>query len=116
VVTIAPILAVAPLRDALVAGTAPVVGISPIIGGAPVRGMADKCLAAVDVPVTAAGVGGLYGARSRDGVLDGWLVDTSDAGTAVDGVEVRDCPLWMTDESATVKMVEQALTLAEDVR
>ncbi|GIH12032.1 2-phospho-L-lactate transferase [Rugosimonospora africana] len=116
VVSIAPILAVGGLRDALVAGSAPVIGFSPIIGGAPVRGMADKCLAAVDVPVTAAGVGGLYGARSADGILDGWLVDTSDAGTAVDGVTVRECPLWMTDERATLAMVQQGLTLAEEVR
>ncbi len=42
VVSIAPVLAVAGLRDALVSGGAPVVGVSPIIGGAPVRGMADE--------------------------------------------------------------------------
>jgi LPPG:FO 2-phospho-L-lactate transferase len=116
VVSIAPILAVGGLRDALVAGTAPVIGFSPIIGGAPIRGMADKCLSAMDVPVTAAGVGGLYGARSAGGILDGWLVDTSDAGTGVDGVTVRECPLWMTDERATLAMVEQGLALAEEVR
>ncbi len=116
VVSIAPILAVGGLRDALVAGTAPVIGFSPIIGGAPVRGMADKCLAAVDVPVTAAGVGALYGARSAGGILDGWLVDTSDAGIEVGGVPVRECPLWMTDERATLAMVEQGLALAEEVR
>ena len=116
VVSIAPILAVAGLRDALVTGTAPVVGFSPVIGGSPVRGMADKCLAAVDVPVTAAGVGALYGARSAGGILDGWLVDTVDSGTAVDRVAVRDCPLWMTDEQATLAMVQHGLALAEEVR
>ena len=120
VVSIAPILAVGGLRDALVSGTAPVIGVSPIIGGAPVRGMADKCLTAMSVPVSAAGVGALYGARrgptGDDGILDGWLVDSSDAGTIVPGVEVRDCPLWMSDESATVAMVRRALELAEEVR
>src|SRR5690348_15748341 len=120
VVSIAPILAVGPLRDALVQGTAPVIGVAPIIGGAPVRGMADKCLTAMSVPVSAAGVGALYGARrgptGDDGILDGWLVDSSDAGTIVPGVEVRDCPLWMSDESATVAMVRRALELAEEVR
>ncbi|HEX6499241.1 MAG TPA: 2-phospho-L-lactate transferase [Micromonosporaceae bacterium] len=112
VVSIAPILAVPGLRDALVAGSAPVVGVSPIIGGAPVRGMADKCLSTVDVPVTAAGVGGLYGARSAGGVLDGWLVDDADAGTDVPGVTVRACPLWMTDEAATSEIVARAVELA----
>jgi LPPG:FO 2-phospho-L-lactate transferase len=116
VVSIAPILAVAGLRDALVSGTAPIVGVSPIIDGAPVRGMADKCLAAMSVPVTAEGVGSLYGSRSADGILDGWLVDAADAGTGVPGVTVRDCPLWMTDEQATLAIVEQALALAEEIR
>jgi LPPG:FO 2-phospho-L-lactate transferase len=112
VVSIAPILAVAGLREALVGGSAPVVGVSPIIGGAPVRGMADKCLAALDVPCTAAGVGGMYGARSAGGILDGWLVDTSDAGIEVPGVPVRDTPLWMTDDAATAAMTRAALELA----
>jgi LPPG:FO 2-phospho-L-lactate transferase len=115
VVSIAPILAVAGLRDALVSGTAPVVGVSPIIGGAPVRGMADKCLAAMSVPVTAEGVGSLYGSRAADGILDGWLVDSADAGTGVPGVTVRDCPLWMTDEQATLAIVKNALALAEEI-
>ncbi|OLB78659.1 MAG: 2-phospho-L-lactate transferase [Actinobacteria bacterium 13_2_20CM_2_71_6] len=113
VVSIAPILAVAELRDALVRGTAPVVGVSPIIGGRPVRGMADKCLAALDVPCTAAGVGALYGARSADGILDAWLVDTADADVTVDGVRVRACPLWMTDEAATAEIVRVAIECAE---
>ncbi len=112
VVSIAPILAVPGLRDAVTGGPAPVVGLSPIIGGAPVRGMADRCLAAVGVPCTAAGVGDLYGARSRGGLLDGWLVDPADSGTAVAGVPVRETPLWMTDERATAEMVRVALEVA----
>ncbi|NHW87924.1 2-phospho-L-lactate transferase, partial [Escherichia coli] len=43
VVSIAPILAVPGLREAVTDGPASVVGVSPIIGGAPVRGMADRC-------------------------------------------------------------------------
>ena len=109
VVSIAPILAVPGLKEAL---TKPVVGVSPIIGGAPVRGMADRCLAAVGVDCTAAGVGGLYGARSTGGILDAWLVDTVDAGAEVDGVRVHDCPLWMSDVDATAAMVRAALAQA----
>jgi LPPG:FO 2-phospho-L-lactate transferase len=108
VVSIAPILAVPGLREAVATGAAPVVGISPIIGGAPVRGMADKCLAIVGAECTAAGVGGLYGAE----LLDGWLVDTTDEGAAVPGVTVRAVPLWMTDEQATAAMVRAAMELA----
>jgi LPPG:FO 2-phospho-L-lactate transferase len=112
VVSIAPILAVPGLRDAVTGGPAPVIGISPIIGGAPVRGMADKCLAAIGVECSAAGVGGLYGARAAGGVLNAWLVDTTDAHTRVPGLKVRSAPLWMTDEAATAEMVRAALELA----
>jgi LPPG:FO 2-phospho-L-lactate transferase len=112
VVSIAPILAVGPLRDAIATGPAPVVGVSPIIGDSPVRGMADKCLTTLGVEVTAAGAGGLYGGRADGGVLDGWLVDTSDAGTEVPGVTTRAVPLWMTDEEATAEMVRRALEVA----
>jgi LPPG:FO 2-phospho-L-lactate transferase len=109
VVSIAPILAVGGLREAL---TAPVVGVSPIIGGAPVRGMADKCLAAVGTECSAAGVGGLYGARRDGGLLDGWLVDTADAGVTIPGVTVRSHDLWMRDETATAGIVRAALEVA----
>jgi LPPG:FO 2-phospho-L-lactate transferase len=112
VVSIGTILSVPGIRDALRSGRAPVVGFSPIIGGAPVRGMAEKCLPAVGVPVSAAGVGAHYGARSAGGVLDGWLVDTEDAGTEVPGVPVRAVPLYMTDPDATAAMVAAAVDLA----
>ncbi|MFC0527964.1 2-phospho-L-lactate transferase [Phytohabitans kaempferiae] len=107
VVSIAPILAVPGLREAVAAASAPVIGFSPIIGGAPVRGMADKCLAIVGAECTAAGVGRLYGPD----LLDGWLVDTTDEGADVPGVEVRAIPLWMTDERATAAMVGAAMEL-----
>jgi LPPG:FO 2-phospho-L-lactate transferase len=116
VVSIAPILAVPQLREAVADGPAPVVGVSPIIGGSPVRGMADRCLATLGVEVSAAGVGGLYGARSAAGLLDGWLVDPADGGAEVPGVTTRAVPLWMTDEDATAAMVASALDLAEELR
>ncbi len=107
VVSIAPILAVPGIRDALRDNPVPVVGVSPIIGGAPVRGMADRCLAAIGVEVSAAAVGALY----RD-LLTGWLVDDSDADAAVDGVPVRPRPLWMHDEKSTMEIVVAAIGMA----
>jgi LPPG:FO 2-phospho-L-lactate transferase len=112
VVSIAPILAVPQLKEAVVDGPAPVVGVSPIIGGSPVRGMADRCLATLGVEVSAAGVAALYGPRAHAGLLDGWLVDTADAGADVPGITTRPIPLWMTDEEATATMVASALELA----
>jgi LPPG:FO 2-phospho-L-lactate transferase len=110
VVSIGTVLQVPGVRKALVGK--PVVGVSPIIGGKPVRGMADACLAAIGVETTAAAVGRHYGARSDGGVLDGWLVDTSDAGVTVPGVTVRAVPLLMTDPAATTAMARAALELA----
>jgi len=112
VVSIAPILAVPLLKEAVLDGPAPVVGVSPIIGGAPVRGMADRCLATLGVEVSATGVGGLYGGRGDNGLLDGWLVDTTDEGAAIPGVTTRAVPLWMSDEDKTAAMVAAALDLA----
>lgn len=107
VVSIAPILAVPGIRDALVAASAPVVGVSPIIGGAPVRGMADICLETLGVEVSASGVGELYGSE----LLDGWLVDTADADALVENVRVSARPLWMTDVAETAAIAADALAL-----
>ncbi len=112
VVSIGPILAISGIAEAVRGGNAPVIGFSPIIGDAPVRGMADRCLAALDVKVSAEGVGQMYGARSAGGLLDGWLVDSVDAETEVPGVTVLARPLWMTDEAETARMVADAVALA----
>jgi LPPG:FO 2-phospho-L-lactate transferase len=113
VVSIGTILGVRGLREALVSGTAPVIGVSPIIGGAPVRGMADACLPAIGVEVSAEGVGRHYGARSDGGLLDGWLVAEGES-VDVPGVEVRAVPLLMTDDSASAAMVRAALELVAE--
>ncbi|BAL86074.1 hypothetical protein AMIS_8540 [Actinoplanes missouriensis 431] len=111
VVSIAPVLAVPALKEAVANGPAPVVGVSPIIGGSPVRGMADKCLNTLGVEVSAAGVGRMYGPRADGGLLDGWLVDTTDDGVQIPGLRTRAVPLWMSDEQTTAKMVADALEL-----
>jgi LPPG:FO 2-phospho-L-lactate transferase len=75
--------------------------------------MADACLTAIGVATSAEAVGRWYGSRSwADGVLDGWLVDSADAGATVPGVRVQAVPLLMTDESATAEMARAALALA----
>jgi LPPG:FO 2-phospho-L-lactate transferase len=103
------------VREALQATTAPVVGLSPIVGGHHVRGMAEQLLRTIGVDVSAAAVGVHYGARSQGGVLDGWLVDESDA-DAVDpvnaaGLACNAVPLMMTDLDATAAMAAAAMAL-----
>jgi LPPG:FO 2-phospho-L-lactate transferase len=121
VVSVGTILAVPGVRDALVRTTAPVIGVSGIVGGDHVRGMARQLLEAVGVEVSAAGVAEHYGARSADrpgsgGILDGWLVDTVDAGLVerIEGAGIRSraVPLMMTDHDATADMALAALDLA----
>jgi LPPG:FO 2-phospho-L-lactate transferase len=115
VVSVGTILGVPRVREALVATSAPVVGLSPIIGGTHVRGMAHQMLTAIGVEVSAAAVGLHYGARSAGGVLDGWLVDTVDAGDVArvreSGLACAAAPLLMTSPEATAAMASAALDL-----
>ncbi|MGV8895810.1 MAG: 2-phospho-L-lactate transferase [Rhodoglobus sp.] len=116
VVSIGPILAIPGIREALASTPARVVGISPIIAGAVVRGMADACLAAIGVSTSADAVAVHYGARSRGGVLDGWLVDESDAAAApaieAAGIRAHVVPLWMRDAESSAALGRDALAAA----
>jgi LPPG:FO 2-phospho-L-lactate transferase len=112
VVSIAPILAIPGIREAIRDAPAPVVGISPIIAGAVVRGMADACLTAIGVETSASAVALHYGSRASGGLLDAWLVDSSDAASVDEieaaGIRARAVPLWMTDPATTAEIVRAA--------
>ena len=110
VVSIGTILGLPEIRAAVTTGPAPVVGVSPIIGGAPVRGMADKCLPAIGVEVSADGVARHYGARADAGLLDGWLVHDTDRAD-IAGIAVRSVPLIMSDDDASAKIARAAVEL-----
>jgi LPPG:FO 2-phospho-L-lactate transferase len=105
VVSIAPILAVPGVRDAIRAAPCRVVAVTPIVGGAPVRGMADRLLPAWGVEVSARGVAGLYA-----GLADAFVLDAVDAGQAGDvtalGLEAVVVPTLM-------RTVEDAAALAK---
>jgi LPPG:FO 2-phospho-L-lactate transferase len=120
VVSIGTILAIEGIATAVRETAAPVVGVSPIIGPGPVHGMADAMLAAIDVPVSAGAVARHYGARSSGGVIDGWLVDRSDAdqvdGIWSAGIHARAVPLLMDDTGAAAAMARAAVELALEVR
>ncbi|GAA1658681.1 2-phospho-L-lactate transferase [Kribbella alba] len=120
VVSVGTILGVPGIRDAVRETAAPVIGVSPIIGTSPVRGMADKVLAAIGVESTAGAVARHYGSRAAGGVLDGWLVDTTDAAQlesiAAAGIHAQAVPLWMSDEATTAAIALAAVNLAEAVR
>jgi LPPG:FO 2-phospho-L-lactate transferase len=115
VVSVGTILGVPRVREALDATSAPIVGLSPIVGGAHVRGMAEQLLTSIGVEVSAAAVALHYGARTSDGLLDGWLVDErdSDAVRRVQsaGIACVAVPLMMTDHDATAAMAAAAVRL-----
>ena len=115
VVSIGTILSVPGIREGLQAASAPVIGVSPIVGGAPVRGHADVCLAAIDVPCSAEGVGKHYGARAFGGLLDGFLVAPGEA-FELPGMQVLEAPLMMTAPEATAEMVKRCIELAHIVQ
>lgn len=116
VVSLGPILTVHGIREALRDTRAPIVGVSPIIAGSVVRGMADVCLAAIDVDSTAAAVAAHYGARSDGGLLDAWLIGEEDAPVAAEidalGIDSVVAPLWMRDLETSAALAERALAAA----
>ena len=109
VVSIGPILAVRGIREAV--GARPTVGVSPIVGGRPLAGMADRLMPAVGLEVSAAGAAGAYG-----DVLDGWVIDAADAGSASRirdglGIEVAVTDTVMRDDTVAEALGRTALSL-----
>ncbi|GHD18362.1 2-phospho-L-lactate transferase [Nocardiopsis kunsanensis] len=109
VVSVGSVFQVPGIREAMLDKT--VVGVSPIIGGAPVRGMADACLSAIGVATDAGAVAEHLGSD----LLDGWLVDEADAGTEVEGIDVRSRPLYMSDPESTEALARAAVDLATEL-
>lgn len=124
IVSVGAILSIDEIAAALRATPAPVVGVSPIIGGGAVHGMADQLLTGLGIEVSASGVARNFGARSRGGLLDGWLVDISDAGdvAAVEeaGIRCIAVPLYMNDDCTTAQLARDtqafAATFSEGTR
>ena len=81
IVSVGPILAcpwhARPARRRARRGGTPVVAVSPIVGGKALKGPADRMLASLGHEATALGV-----ARILAEVVDGFVIDTVDAGLA----------------------------------
>ena len=74
-VSVAPILAVPGVRTALQRTKTPRVAVTPIVGGQAIKGPAAKMLAELGHDVSALGV-----ARYYKGLIDGFVLDQTDAG------------------------------------
>lgn len=104
-VSIAPILAVAEIRDAVRRRRVPCVAVSPLVGGRAVKGPADRMLTRLAGGTTPAHVAGCY-----ERLIDALVIDESDE---TEGLPVRAIvtKTLMTDATARRRVAEAALGL-----
>src|SRR5207253_9108023 len=105
-VSLAPILAVRGIREALERRHVPCVAVSPLIGGRAVKGPADRMLARLAGGTSPAHVAGCY-----TGLIDALVVDEADADDLAGLGEVRPIvtQTLMADAAARRQLVEAAL-------
>ena len=105
-VSLAPILAVRQVRDALARREVPCVAVSPLIGGRAVKGPADRMLARLAGGTTPAHVAGCY-----PGLIDALVVDEADADDldGLGGVRPIVTRTLMSDADARRRLAEVAL-------
>ena len=72
-VSVAPILAISGVREAMQQSAAPVIAVSPIVGGKAIKGPAAKMMRELQLPASALEV-----ARFYRGLLDGFVIDDCD--------------------------------------
>lgn len=114
-VSIGPIRAVPAIRRALDAATCPVVAVSPIVGGLPIKGPAHTLMRAAGLEVSAKGVARLYRDWIDGFVFDARDVDETPAIEAL-GLAVASLDTLMVDATASKRVAEAALALAERLR
>jgi LPPG:FO 2-phospho-L-lactate transferase len=111
--SIAPMLAMPALRKALRDCHAPVIAVSPIIGSAAVKGPTAKLLQELGRPVD-----GLEAARCYADVVDGYVLDSSDAHLAPAspaGVQVIATNIRMTDLESKMRLARECLAYADSL-
>jgi LPPG:FO 2-phospho-L-lactate transferase len=109
-VSIAPILAVAPIREAIEHRRAPAVAVSPLIGGRTVRGPADRMLARL-----AGGTGPKQVTDCYKGLIDALVIDEADAGEEA-GVRTIVTRTLMDDADGRRRVAEAVLETAGALR
>jgi LPPG:FO 2-phospho-L-lactate transferase len=112
VVSIAPILAVPGMEEAIRNRAGPAAGVSPIVAGAPVVGMADRLMPAAGLEVSAWGAASAY-----RGLVRGFVVDERDARLAPRieaelGMVVTVTDTVLVDDDAAERVARAALEAA----
>ncbi|MEP7293966.1 MAG: 2-phospho-L-lactate transferase [Chloroflexota bacterium] len=106
--SIAPILAVPGMRDALVARNVPRVALSPIVHGEAIKGPAAKLMAELNYPVSAAAVADYY-----RGVINGYVYDERDAELKIDGLRTTTFDTIMRSDEDRVLLARKMLQWIE---
>lgn len=109
ILSIAPILAIPGVRDAIRDSRAPVVAVSPFIGRQAVKGPAAKIMSELGLATTPAAVIAQY-----DGLLDGLVIDRADAGDATSAMFVTDT--LMRDTADQRRLAIETLDFARQLR
>ncbi len=111
IVSIGPILAVPGMREALLRSSAVSIAVSPIVAGQALRGPADRMLESLGHEVSALGVARIY-----QGLVQGLVIDTSDAELETPirelGMEVLVAPTVMRDDADRRTLAEVVLRFA----
>jgi len=101
--SIAPILAVPGMREALSAAAAPVVAVSPIVGGEVLKGPTAAFMAFAALECNADGVADFYGE-----LLDGIVADENVARLPTLQIDTR-----MDDPASRARVARQTLDFAQ---
>ena len=112
--SLAPILAIPGVRDAIAGHKGCRVAVSPIVGSDAVRGPAGKIMAELGAEVSVVGV-----AREYAGLCDVLVVDTQDAGrweeTLSEGMDAAATDIIMRTDDDKIRLARATLELAGQV-
>jgi LPPG:FO 2-phospho-L-lactate transferase len=113
--SVAPILSMAGMLEALQAAAVPIIGISPIVGREAVRGPAAQIMRSLGSEASSTGIARHY-ARSWPGLLDALLIDTVDAAeaAAIDatGIKAHVTRTLIGDQRARRRLAQEILELS----
>lgn len=113
-VSVAPILAMPGVQEALGQARVPRVAVSPIVGGQAIKGPAAKMLAELGHEVSALGVARFYSAW-----IDGFVLDAQDAALAADitalGVRARVSDTMMRNDADKRRLAEEVLDFVDEL-
>ena len=106
-VSVAPILQLPGVRDALQKTNAKIIAVSPIINGQAIKGPAAKMMAEMNMPVSSLGIADYY-----QGLVDGLIIDHSDSHFS-DDILQRDMAVKISQ--TLMQTLEDRIMLAQTV-